>query len=117
MSRHHRTSEKDPALTVGYGWDAPLATFYAWVGPDEGDCDADELLMDLGNFPAQIPDAPQLALLLRISGHLVLTDGELEVLCEDQRREGVTQRAQPVQKVLDAMLDGLRDEVPSTPQT
>lgn len=108
MSRHHRASEKDPALTVGYGWDPPLGTFYAWVGPDGGDCDADELLLDLGNLPGLVPDADRLALLLGVSGHLKLTDAELETLREDQRREGVTRRAPSLQQFIDAMQDGHR---------
>lgn len=108
MSRYSKPSAKDPALTVGYGWDKPVQSYFAWVGPDGGDCDADELVLDIGNLPGEVKSPDDLSLLLRISGHGALTDDEVARLRADAESEGAPQRTPALQKLMDAFTDGMR---------
>lgn len=110
MSRYSKASTKDPALTVGYGWDPGLASFFAWVAPDGGDCEADELVVDVGNMPGEIADAQSLCDLLDASGHGALSAAEVAQLRADQGAQGATVRAPALQKLLDAMLQGANGE-------
>jgi hypothetical protein len=107
LSRYFKQSTHDPALTVGYGWDRPMSSFFAWVGPDGGDCEPEELLLDLGNVPGEVQDPLYLSMLLDLAGHGALTDAEIEQLQRDQGAEGPPVRTPALQALMDAMAKGL----------
>lgn len=103
MSRYFTMSARDSTLTVCYGWDPGLVSFFAWVGPNGGECDGDELVFNVGDAPAEIPTPEELGRLLRDSGHLVLAHEDVAQLRADMGREGATRRTPALQAFLDGM--------------
>jgi hypothetical protein len=85
VSRYHRTSVLDPALTVAFGWDRQVATFYAWAGPDEGDCDPEELVFNVGDLPGEVLSTAELN--DHMGGHYELTPEDHAALYTDQANE------------------------------
>jgi hypothetical protein len=103
LSRHFKKSVKDPALTIGYGYDRPMGGFFAWIGPDGGDCEPEELVLDVGNLPGEVPDPEYLSALIDAAGHGALSAQEIAVLYADANMEGPPQRTPSLQALMDAM--------------
>ncbi len=101
MSRYHRPSAADPTVTVAFGWDKQMATFYAWAGPNEGDCDPEELLFSVGDLPGDILAPSELN--DHMGDHYELTAEDYAALYADQAQEGSPVRTAALQNLLDHM--------------